>query len=235
MIWLGIDTANSPLAVAIVKDGKIVAAETRNMKVNHSASVMPAIEDIIKKAGLSPSDIDAIAVSQGPGSYTGVRIGVTVAKTLAWTLQIPLAGVSSLKVLAANAGIYQGLVCSVIDARRENVYGGVYNSAHQLESVIDDGHYSMASLLEKLKEIGQPVLFVGQDVDVFWQQIKQQLGELATRAPYTFDLPSAGQLIYLAEQVELPAVEDTHNFVPTYCRLVEAEANWLKEQKEQKR
>ncbi|MGX9136226.1 tRNA (adenosine(37)-N6)-threonylcarbamoyltransferase complex dimerization subunit type 1 TsaB [Rummeliibacillus sp. JY-2-4R] len=230
MIWLGIDTANSPLAIAIVKDGQVIASEVTNIRVNHSAGVMPAIEHIFKKVNISPKEIDAIAVSKGPGSYTGVRIGVTIAKTLSWTLQKPLVGVSSLKVLAANAFMFKGVICSLIDARRQNVYAAAFNATKGLETVVEDGHYSMMSLLEKLERLGQPVIFVGHDVDHFWQLIQQELGEQALRAPYTLDLPDAAKLIQLAEQQELPSIEATHTFVPTYCRLAEAEANWLKEQ-----
>ncbi|WP_397536352.1 tRNA (adenosine(37)-N6)-threonylcarbamoyltransferase complex dimerization subunit type 1 TsaB [Rummeliibacillus pycnus] len=232
MIWLGIDTANSPLAVAIVKDGQIITAEVTNIKVNHSAGVMPAIEHIFKKVNMSPKDIDAIAVSQGPGSYTGVRIGVTIAKTLSWTLQVPLVGISSLQVLAANAEMYEGVICSLIDARRQNVYAAAYDATNGLAPVVEDGHYSMVGLLAQLKELRQPVLFVGHDVDNFWALIQQELGEQALRASYTLDLPNAAQLIHLAEQQELPAIEATHTFVPKYCRIAEAEANWLKDQKE---
>lgn len=234
MIWLGMDTANSPLAIAIVKDRRILTTEVTNIKVNHSAGVMPAIEHIFKKVDISPKEIDAIAISQGPGSYTGVRIGVTIAKTLSWTLQKPLVGVSSLQVLAANAGLYQGIVCSLIDARRQNVYAGAYDTSNGLVPIIEDGHYSMAGLLAKLKELERPVLFVGHDVDSFWELIQQELGKNALRAPYTFDLPNAAQLIYLAEQQELPSLDATHTFVPKYCRLAEAEANWLREQKGKK-
>lgn len=231
MIWLGIDTANSPLAVAIVKDGQIITAEVTNIKVNHSAGVMPAIEHVFKRVNISPKEIDAIAVSQGPGSYTGVRIGVTIAKTLSWTLQKPLVGVSSLQVLAANAEMYQGIICSLIDARRQNVYAGAYDGKNRLTPIVEDGHYSMVGLLDQLKTIEQPILFVGHDVDNFWKLIQQTLGDQALRAPYTLDLPNAAQLIHLAEQQQLPSIEATHAFVPKYCRLAEAEANWLKEQK----
>lgn len=231
MIWLGIDTANSPLAVAIVKDGQIITTEVTNIKVNHSAGVMPAIEHIFKKVSISPKEIDAIAVSQGPGSYTGVRIGVTIAKTLSWTLQKPLVGVSSLQVLATSATMFQGVVCSLIDARRQNVYAAAYDFTKGLTPIVEDGHYSMLGLLAQLKELGQPILFVGHDVDNFWNLIQQELGNSAIRAPYTLDLPSAAHLIHLAEQQELPSIDATHAFVPKYCRLAEAEANWLKEQK----
>lgn len=103
MIWLGIDTSNTPLAVALVKDGQIIANEATNIKLNHSGGAMLAIERLLNRVNMTVKEIDAIAVSEGPGSYTGIRIGVTIAKTLAWTLKKPLVGVSSLKMLAANA------------------------------------------------------------------------------------------------------------------------------------
>ena len=107
MIWLGIDTANTPISVALVKDGELLIEGTSAMAINHSLRAMPAIEELLEQAGLVPADIDAIAVSEGPGSYTGARIGVTIAKTLAWTLGKPLVGVSTLKALAANALFFQ--------------------------------------------------------------------------------------------------------------------------------
>lgn len=231
MIWLGIDTSNSPLAVAIVKDGQVVAEDVTNVKLNHSAGAMLTIERVFKRVELTPQDVNAIAVSEGPGSYTGVRIGVTIAKTLAWTLQKPLVGVSSLKVLAANASLYPGVICSLIDARRQNVYAGAYDATTGLSAVVEDGHYSLLGLLEQLKALGRKVMFVGHDVELFWDTIKEVLGDYADRAPYTLDLPSGSQLIYLAEQQDLPPLEAVHTFVPQYRRLAEAEANWLKEQK----
>ena len=140
MIWLGIDTANTPLSIAIVKDGEILAEENTSMAINHSLRAMPAIEEVFEKVDMVPSEIDAIAVSEGPGSYTGVRIGVTIAKTLAWTLEKPLVGVSSLKAIAANGFFFNGLICPIVDARRNNVYSGAYRYENgKLVSVIEDG------------------------------------------------------------------------------------------------
>lgn len=234
MIWLGIDTANTPLAVAIVKDGQVVAEEVQNIKLNHSGGAMPAVERLFTRTKMKPADLDAIAVSEGPGSYTGVRIGVTIAKTLAWTLKIPVVGVSSLKVLASNVPYFPEVICSLMDARRQNAYAGAYDGANHLENVVEDGHYSMADLLSQLDALKRPVLFVGHDVEQFWATIEETLGQRAIRAPYPCDLPSAGHLIYLAEKQPLPAVESVHQFVPTYKRIAEAEANWIKDQKAKK-
>lgn len=234
MIWLGIDTANTPLAIALVKDGQVIAEEVANVKLNHSGGAMPAIDRLFTRAQMKPADLQAIAVSEGPGSYTGVRIGVTIAKTLAWTLNIPIVGVSSLKVLAANVPYFPHTICSIMDARRQNVYAGAYAGEHALEAVIEDGHYELDQLLNQLEALNQPILFVGHDVEIFYEKIVERLGEHALRAAYPFDLPSASQLIYLAEQKPLPDAETVHGFVPTYKRIAEAEANWIKEQKAKK-
>lgn len=229
MIWLGIDTANTPLSIAIVKDGELLAEETSAMAVNHSLRAMPAIEELLTKAGLEPAGIDAIAVSEGPGSYTGVRIGVTIAKTLAWTLGKPLVGVSSLKVLAANAAFFNGIICPIVDARRNNVYAGAYQwNAGQLTGVIEDGHYSLEEFIHKLEKQEGPLLFIGKDTAMHEQQIVERLGEHAKIAPFHVNLPRASSLIYIATQSEQES--DVHAFVPEYRRIAEAEANWLKEQ-----
>ena len=98
-----------------------------NMKKNHSVRVMPAIEQLLNDCDMKPTDLDKIVVAKGPGSYTGVRIGVTIAKTLAWTLNIPLVGISSLEVLAASVeDILHGFVSPLFDARRGQIYTGLY-------------------------------------------------------------------------------------------------------------
>ncbi|WP_172373501.1 tRNA (adenosine(37)-N6)-threonylcarbamoyltransferase complex dimerization subunit type 1 TsaB [Sporosarcina jiandibaonis] len=229
MIWLGIDTANIPLSVAIVKDGEILIEENTSMAINHSLRAMPAIDEVFQKTGIAPSDINAIAVSEGPGSYTGVRIGVTIAKTLAWTLNKPLIGVSSLKALAANALYFNGLLCPIIDARRNNVYAGAYRFENgKLTAIIEDGHFSLGELIGKLKSFKYPVLFIGKDTSLHKDQLIDELADHAVFAPIQFNLPRASSLIHAAQQFEEKV--DIHNFVPEYRRIAEAEANWLKAQ-----
>lgn len=224
MIWLGIDTSHTPLAVAIVKEDQVLAEYKSSLKITHSIGAMPAIEELLKKADIKPSDIDAIAVAQGPGSYTGVRIGVTIGKTLAWTLNIPIVSVSSLQVLASNAPYFPGVVCSIMDARRGNVFAGIYTNGE----VVKESHMSLAELLETVDAMGQPVLFVGMDVSIHWEQIKEVLGDKVQHTNAAFSLPSAAVLIELAKKLEPTEV---HTTVPEYLRITEAEANWMKEQK----
>ncbi|WP_336825424.1 tRNA (adenosine(37)-N6)-threonylcarbamoyltransferase complex dimerization subunit type 1 TsaB [Sporosarcina sp. USHLN248] len=231
MIWLGIDTANTPLSIAIVKDGKLLSEVNTSVAVNHSLQAMPEIEDLFKRVKLEPDEIDAIAVSEGPGSYTGVRIGVTIAKTLAWTLKKPLVGVSSLQVLCANGLYFNGVLCPVVDARRGNVYSAIYEYKDgQLLSLLDDGHYSMNDVLQAVVDLKRPVLFIGKDVGLHEQAIVEKC-ENVTIAPYTDQLPRASKLIAIAEKVDPES--SVHAFTPEYRRIAEAEANWLKQQRKE--
>ena len=230
MIWLGIDTANTPLSVAIVKDGTILAEVNSSMAVNHSLRAMSTIEELFATVQLQPKDIDAITVSEGPGSYTGVRIGVTIAKTLAWTLKKPLTGISSLKALAANANFFDGFICPLVDARRNNVYAGLYEYVGgQLNAIKEDGHFAIEDLLDSLTEADRRVLFIGKDVSMHEAVIREKMGGNAVFAPFPLQLPRASSLIFMAQQAEQQ--ENIHAFTPEYRRIAEAEANWLMQQR----
>ena len=229
MNYLLIDTSNQPLSVAVMQDDQVLSELNSNEKKNHSVQLMPAIIKVLQSAHVDKKDLDAIVVAEGPGSYTGLRIGVTVAKTLAWTLNKPLIGVSSLQSLAMNACLYDGFICPLFDARRNHVYTALYHiEKGQLDAHIDDQHMSIEALIEVVKELNRPVLFIGKDVAMYRTFITEQLGDLAQFAPYSLNIPRASSLIYAAERLEAPV--DVHHFVPKYRRIAEAEANWLKTQ-----
>lgn len=230
MIWLGIETSNAPLSVAIVKDGQVLCEVVQNVKKTHSVTAMPKIQELMETVGIEPKDIDGVAVSEGPGSYTGVRIGVTIAKTLAWTLNKPLVGVSSLKVLAANAMYWEGLICPIIDARRNTVFTAVFKGI-DLSKVLLEQHMDMDELLNILAKKNEPVLFIGNDVKLHQENIKEKLGENAHFAPASIQLPRASKVVELAKDEEQILGDAIHTFVPKYYRLAEAEANWISEQK----
>ena len=229
MIYLGIDTSNSPLSVALVKDGNVLIEETSNLKINHSLTAMPVIEEMLKKANVSPSELTHIAVAEGPGSYTGVRIGLTLAKTLAWSLKIPLHPISSLKILAANGQYFKGLICPLMDARRGTVFTGLYDG-ETLDSVVADQHSDLKAFLLEIKALDQPVLFTGIDLAIHETVIREILGKSAHFSSLQNRLPRASNLIMLAMASE---PEDVHHAVPEYQRITEAEANYIKSQKEQ--
>ena len=124
---LAIDTSNYVLGISLIDQEKVIGEYITNLKKNHSVRVMPAIEYLMKECEIVPGDLTKIIVAKGPGSYTGVRIGVTIAKSLAWSLQIPLVGVSSLEARQPRRGaILKGEFFPLFDARRGQIYTGLY-------------------------------------------------------------------------------------------------------------
>ncbi|MEY8735555.1 tRNA (adenosine(37)-N6)-threonylcarbamoyltransferase complex dimerization subunit type 1 TsaB [Peribacillus frigoritolerans] len=225
---LAIDTSNFTLGVALVNGSQVIGEYTTNLKKNHSVRVMPAIETLLRDCDTKPKDLTKIVVAQGPGSYTGVRIGVTIAKSLAWTLQIPLSGVSSLEVLAANGRYFNGLISPLFDARRGQIYTGLYEMENNsLKTVIEDCNILSSEWANQLKELNRPVLFVGQDVDIHRGAITDALGELAVFAPVQSYNSRPSELAFIGlDKTEV----DVHQFVPNYIRMAEAEAKWLEQQ-----
>lgn len=233
MTILAIDTSNHVLGVSIIREDQILGEFTSNVKKNHAIRAMPAIEKLCRECSVVPKDFTRIVVAQGPGSYTGVRMGVTIAKTLAWTLNVELVGISSLEVVAQNAKGFSGYIIPITDARRGQVFAGVYKmNGNKTEIIMKDQLMMLDSLLEKLKEETVDVMFLGTDVDMHKDVILNALGNKYVEAPKTWNLPRPSELAFLGSERE-PV--DVHTFVPEYLRLAEAEANWLKGQKNENR
>ena len=219
MILSAFDTSNQALSLAILEDEHLLAQTTLNIKKNHSITLMPAIDFLMNSLDMKPTDLDRIVVAQGPGSYTGLRIAVATAKTLAHTLKIELVGVSSLLALVPEQ--VEGLVIPVMDARRNNVYAGFYQSGQAVRS---EAHLPLAEVLEIAGAANQSVTFVGETT-AFVEQIKDALPQAAIQST----LPDASTIGRIG--LDLPA-QSIHDFVPNYLKRVEAEENWLKTHQE---
>ncbi|MGG3467272.1 tRNA (adenosine(37)-N6)-threonylcarbamoyltransferase complex dimerization subunit type 1 TsaB [Neobacillus pocheonensis] len=226
MTILAIDTSNYALGVALLEENQVLGEYITNLKKNHSVRIMPAIQTLMKDCELVPSDLTKIVVAKGPGSYTGVRIGVTIAKTLAWTLNIPLVGISSLEVLASGTGRYfDGYVSPLFDARRGQVYTGLYQFKDGRLEVVEPDQLVMAvDWAGKLAELSKPVLFVGNDLLIHQPALEEIVGSKAFFSNVTEHNPRPSELALLGRDKD---GEDIHNFVPNYIRLAEAEAKWL--------
>ncbi|WP_421382879.1 tRNA (adenosine(37)-N6)-threonylcarbamoyltransferase complex dimerization subunit type 1 TsaB [Bacillus salacetis] len=226
---LGIDTSNYQLGIALASDEEVIGEYITNIKKNHSLRAMPAVEMLMKECGISASELDKIVVAAGPGSYTGVRIGVTIAKTLAWTLNIPVVGVSSLAVLASSGRYFNGLISPLFDARRGQLYTGLYKFTDgKLDCLKDDANLPAEQWAEMLSEYDEKILFVGHDVKIHQEVLNDKLGNQAVMAEMTSHNPRPSELIRIG--MDMPE-ENVHEIVPNYIRLAEAEAKWRESQK----
>ncbi|WP_175986497.1 tRNA (adenosine(37)-N6)-threonylcarbamoyltransferase complex dimerization subunit type 1 TsaB [Bacillus sp. Marseille-Q1617] len=226
---LSIDTSNYPLGVALIEEGKVVGEYITNFKRNHSVRAMPAVEQLLKECETEPKELTKIVVANGPGSYTGVRIGVTLAKTLAWSLNIPLIPVSSLAVLAASGRNFTGYIAPIFDARRGQVYTGLYKfDGDRITQVEEDRNVLLTDWANKLKEYDGEILFIGNDVSIHEEMIKEVLGDQARIAPFVSHNPRPSELAFIGAELE---EHTAHEVVPNYIRLAEAEVKWLESQK----
>lgn len=215
---LAFDTSSKALSVALLEEENRLAELTLTIKKNHSITLMPTIEFLMASIDWKPTDLDRIVVAEGPGSYTGLRIAVATAKTLAQTLKIDLVGVSSLLALVPEE--IEGLAIPVMDARRNHVYAGFYQED---QLVYPEGHLSFEAVLERAKG-AEKVTFLGE-VEAFREQIQEAL----PNAQMVETLPNAVRIGRLGLTKEAVSV---HGFVPNYLKRVEAEENWLKDHQE---
>ncbi|MGM7724260.1 tRNA (adenosine(37)-N6)-threonylcarbamoyltransferase complex dimerization subunit type 1 TsaB [Metabacillus sp. Hm71] len=226
---LAIDTTNNVLGIALIEEDKVIGEYITNLKKNHSVRAMPAIERLLSDCDVRPKELDKLVVATGPGSYTGVRIGVSIAKTMAWSLKIPIAGVSSLEVLAANGRFFNGFISPLFDARRGQVYTGLYQYTQQgLATIESDQNLLLVDWLNMLKSKKEQVLFLGNDVALHKETIVDMLGERGQLGQVSINNPRPSELGFIGLKKE---ATDVHSLVPNYIRLAEAEAKWLEQQK----
>jgi tRNA threonylcarbamoyladenosine biosynthesis protein TsaB len=226
---LAIDTSNLVMGISVLDEGKVLGEYITNLKKNHSIRVMPAIEEVLNETGVKPAELDRIVVAKGPGSYTGVRIGVTIAKTLAWTLKKDLVGISSLEVLAQSGKYFDGFTVPLFDARRTQLFTGLYgeNDAGDFQNLWEDRIILLKEWLEKLQTLDKKILFVGNDLPLHQDTIKEVLGDQAVLGQVSDHNPRPSELGRIGMMRE---PDDIHTFIPSYLQLAEAEVNWLKSQ-----
>lgn len=179
---LALDSSGIVASVAVVEDDVLLGEYTVNHKKTHSQTLLPMLDEVARMIELDMDTIDAIAVAAGPGSFTGLRIGAATAKGLGLALDKPLVSIPTVEGLAYNLYDTPGLVCPIMDARRAQVYTGIYRFVnHRLETVQGQCAIGIDELLEQLNELGETVVFVGDGVPVFAGRIEE-----TARFPYSF-------------------------------------------------
>jgi len=222
---LGLDTATLVASVAVVEDENLVAEFTLHTEKVHSRRLMPLLDALLTESGLVIGDIDGVAVSAGPGSFTGLRIGMTTAKGLAYALNKPIVRIPTLVALAFNLAYAAGLVCPILDARMQEVYTAVYRTdGGEPEPVRAAAAASIDELLTALAGQNEPVIFLGDAVAKYRDIITDRLGTQAVWAPPSLMLPRAASVAALGRLRLLRGESDDCFAVqPFYLRRSQAE------------
>jgi len=225
MKLLALDTSSMTATVALLDGDKLIGAYTLNHKKSHSQKLMPMIEEIIKSCDLTPKEIDVFAVSLGPGSFTGLRIGIATITAMAQALDKTVIGVPTLEALAFNLYNIQGLVCPIIDAQRDLVYTGVYQWVeNQMVEVIQQQVLHIDELISILKKENKEVFFVGDALEKFDHVLKEGLEEKFKVPPTKFLIPSASSVGEIAKiKIEKGLTTD---IAPIYMRKSAAEVQY---------
>ena len=234
---LGIESAAMTASAAIVEEDHLLAEYTIDYKKTHSQTLLPMIAEIKDMIQLDLESLDAIAVSGGPGSFTGLRIGSATAKGLGLALNKPLIHVPTLDAMAYQIFGTQGLICAMLDARKENVFTGVYRNTDTFEIVKPAFHASIHELASVLNELGEPVILTGDGAAAYGAKL-QELCTVSVRiAPLFAARARAGAvaalgMIYLQEG----KIETAAEHAPDYLRVSQAERQLaeMKEQQERK-
>jgi len=243
MYILTLETTGPKASVAIIDQDGNIADINGDELLNHLKSVMPMTQELIQKLGLSMKDITAVAASKGPGSFTGIRIGVSAARALGQALSVPCIGVPTLETFRYNLAVNdqkrnESIICPIFDARRNQVYGSAYIWE---ETVVPGGAYTLTELLEKIGEavntseiLPKNILFFGDGIDKYENKIlewAEGTGLGVRFAPVEIRYQRASSAARLALQYYLAGLTENYNDLkPDYMRLAEAERK-LREQK----
>lgn len=223
---LAVDTSAKSVSCAIVKDGNVMASYFANNGLTHSQTLLPMVDHLLRTANVTISEIDALAVNAGPGSFTGVRIGVSAVKGLAFTNNLPCISVSTLESMAEMIPVIPGVaVCGVMDARCQQVYTAIFvkNDDGVLERQSEDEAISIQDLGERLKQLGTPIMLVGDGSQLCYRALCDIVPDLML-APPAVRLQNAAGTALVAER--LHAQQQTvsaEDLLPTYLRLPQAE------------
>jgi len=233
MYVLGIEAATPVAGVAVVYKDKLLAERFVNNRKTHSVNLLPMIKAVIEEAGIKPSDIEGVAVSAGPGSFTGLRIGMSTAKTLAQVWGVPVVGVSTLDALAHPLTGLASLVCPVLNARKNEVYTAVYDSVDGiLKNNTGPRALSPGELADLLGQWSpRPVTFLGDGVPEYRDSLLELLGKRALFAQGPAALPRGSTVADLGRiMFERGQGMDPLALLPDYVRLSEAEVKWQQKQ-----
>ena len=222
---LAIESSGLVASAAIVTEDTMLAEYTVNFKKTHSQTLLPMVEEIVSMVGIELREIDAIAVSAGPGSFTGLRIGSATAKGLGLALNKPIIPVPTTQGIAANLYGTEGILCPLMDARRNQVYTGLYRyNKNGFEIVEDQMAVLVDEIIQKVNAMGEPVTYLGDGVEAFSAVLAEKTTVPYSFAPMHVNKQRAGALAARAiELYKAGVVQTAEEHEPDYLRLSQAE------------
>ena len=228
MLLLAFETSAKAASVALTENGKLLAESYQNTGMTHSQTLMVMAEDLLKQCGKTVSDLSAVAVAEGPGSFTGVRIGVAAAKGMAWGAELPCYGISTLEAMAESLGIFQGYVCPVMDARRSQVYNALfYVNQGVITRVKEDRAISLAELGAELQQLEGPIFLVGDGSSLTYKTMSETLPNLISPPEHRMHQRAVGVALLAEKKANAGECGDGAALTPNYLRLSQAERERL--------
>lgn len=218
---LGIETSTFAGSIAIVENKILLGEYTLNTGPRHNEKLIPSIDNLLSDTGIKKEELDAIAVSVGPGSFTSLRVGISTAKALSYALDTDIIGVSSLEIIASNLYCCEYQICPVIDAKKKQLFYGFYRHDGRLTNTVEDGVINPEELC---KIINEKTVFLGNGVELYGEMIKGILNDNAVFAPSVFNVGRASNCAVIAgEKKRENESEDCFSLKPKYLRKSEAE------------
>ena len=224
MLILAFETSAKACSVAIHDGQKLLGESYQNTGLTHSQTLMVMAEDLLKSCGKTAADVTALAVAAGPGSFTGVRIGVSAAKGFAWGAELPVYGVSTLESMALSLGALHGHVCCCMDARRKQVYNALFLAENgALTRISEDRAISLEELQAELEHIDGPVWLVGDGAELTYKTLSGEIDELILPPEHRRQQRASGGALAAIEAMNRGESADGAALQPNYLRLSQAE------------
>ncbi len=231
MKLLGIDSSSGAGSCALWEDGALIAENYLHNKLTHSQTLMPMVEQLLQNARVAPTEIDGFAVTIGPGSFTGIRIGIGTVKGMAFGTERPCYGLSTLEVLGYGQTVHKGIVCATMDARRQQVYTASFLSDGQggMTRLCEDTAMSIEQLGQWVAQQEHPVMLTGDGAELCFEHFGGLCSVTTTPPPYRYQRASALMLALQSRWEEIkPMTAD--ELCPSYLRLPQAERELLQKQ-----
>ena len=228
MLILAFETSAKAASAALMDDRKLLGETYQNTGLTHSQTLMVMAEDLLKQCQKTVSDVTDVAVAAGPGSFTGVRIGVAAAKGFAWGRELPCYGVSTLESMALSLGAWDGYVCPVMDARRSQVYNALFEvKCGECTRIREDRAISLKDLGEDLQTLEKPVFLVGDGSILCYNSLLECVPNLVLPTEHRMHQRAVGVALCAKKQIEAGVPGNGAALTPNYLRLSQAERERL--------